>query len=112
MWDCPEACVEEEPPLVDTLGADWRHAGGEREWRWGGHRVDRGGAADGYVHGRASGGGRIGAPVAGVARPVVSSMLQAEAAWPKPSSMQVAVSAVGQTEGGAPEASFVDVVTG
>ena len=53
------ACSEKDPPLVDTLGAGWRRTGGEREWRWGGHNVDRGGAADDCVHGRAGRGGHV-----------------------------------------------------
>ena len=53
-----------------------------------------------------------GAPMVGVAWPVMSSMSWAEAARPDPSFVQVAMSAAGQMEGGAPEASLVDVVIG
>ena len=52
------------------------------------------------------------APVVGAVRPVMSSMSQAEEARLESLSMQVAMSTTRQTEGGAPEASFVDVVTG
>ena len=55
--------------------------------------------------------GAFRAPVAGATWPVVSLTSQAEAAWLEPSSVQVAVSAVGRTEAGAPNASFVDVAT-
>ena len=50
-----------------------------------------------------------GAPMVGMVRPVVSSTSQAEEARLEPPSVQVAVSAAGRTEGGAPKASFVDV---
>ena len=56
--------------------------------------------------------GASGAPVAGAVWPVVSLTSQAKVARSEPSSVQVAVSAVGRTEGGAPEASFADVVIG
>ena len=49
---------------------------------------------------------------AGVARPVVSSTSQAKAARPEPSSVQVAMSMAGRTEGGTPKASFADVAIG
>ena len=39
--------------------------------------------------------GASGAPMAGVARPVMSTTLQAKATRPEPSSVQVAVSAAG-----------------
>ena len=56
--------------------------------------------------------GASGALVVGAAWPVVSSTLQAEATRPEPLSVQVAVSMAGRMEGGAPEASFVDVAIG
>ena len=59
MWDSPVARSEKDPPPANAPGAGWRHVGGEREWRWGGRDVSRGGIADGYVHGRAGGGGHV-----------------------------------------------------
>ena len=56
--------------------------------------------------------GMSGVPVAGTVWPVVSSTSQAKAAQPESSSVQVAVSVAGWTEGGAPEASFMDMATG
>ena len=46
--------------------------------------------------------GAFGVPVAGAARPVVSSTSRTEAARPEPSSVQVAVSVAGWTEGAHP----------
>jgi len=51
------------------------------------------------------------APMVGVARPVMSMMLKAEAKRPEPSSVQVAVSMARQIEGGTPEVSLADVST-
>ena len=53
------ACSKEDSPPANVPGVGWRRTGGEREWHRGGHGVDRGGTADGCVHGRAGVGGHV-----------------------------------------------------